>query len=725
MRMPSLSLFFTVMFLALFASNVFATLTGYMDFVYSDSIIKTEDPQGEESRIKLQSFSQSLSLNLEMRPFPKLRFLATGNLRQYVTEGSINDDEISQRTQILNPFLQLSLEDPLYKASAGYFRRDQIFKVSGSPDRHFVNEQWLGNIYLTPVELPSLWINTVRTSIYDVDRSLIDTVDDLLSLTSEYRWNDLYLRYYGTYDKVENRIEDQQTRALSNAIEVRYDKRFFDNMVIFSSGYLATFRETEITGKGKQFVLISILPFAGLSVIDDTPLDGALEQNSLLIDGNNGATAGIDIGTGGPGAPRRTWNMGIDFFTEQEVDTIYVWVDRELPSDISGAFSWQVYVSRDNITWTLAESNPAVKFGILQNRFEIQFPLQKTRFIKVVTTSLSATVPVPPGFEVTNIFVTEIEAFRSQPGKEGVLEISDESHRINFYGRINILKTPVLYYDVGYTSLITRGTSRPTLITWNLLNALNLSHSFSPIFATSARIQREDSDSAEGDVQAIAYTISFNALPSRTLNHTLTFSGRFEENPSGHLKRNGVYLYNTMELYRGINLLASAGAVFSTLETGQEQVSPSYNFGAEIHPKDYLTILLNYTSTETKITGGGMPEVKTFSRRSEATLSYYPFQALYISASLGHVSQTERDYTFHNYSINWRPFPAGQLLVSINYNEDFRSDINERVKSFSPNVRWNFGRSSWLNISYTIIKAESDVTETDQRTFTANLRIGF
>jgi len=703
-----------------------ASLTGYMELSYTDFRSETEFTTGQPSSDShIQGFRQVYSLTLDRRIYPKLRLLASGLFDQNISKGKIDDLDLNQRSTILRPFVQLSLDDPLYKADVGYSRADRITKVSGLPGAHFVNEQWLASVNWRPEGFPTFQLRGLRSNTFDADRLVRDNTDNLLNLTSEYRFRDFYLRYYGTYGDAKNRLEDLRTKTLSHTAQVTYDTRFFRDRVQVSADYQFSYRNIEaISGRGGD-VLLPTNPFAGLSGIDDTPLAGALEQNSLLIDGNTTASAGIDLGAGPAGSTPRTWNMGLDLFSQTEVNVVYVWVDRELPPAVSNAFSWKVYVSSDNLFWTLADPSPSVRFGLFQNRFELRFPGVTSRFIKVVTETLSPTVPVPFGSDVSNIFVTELQALRAIPTESGKVRFSDHSHRINFYGRVNILDSPVLYYTTGYTSVISSGRAgSPSRTRWNFLNALNLNHRLSRVFSVSAKLEREDSHDTQGDATAHGYSVSVSAIPLRTLSHTLAVNGRFEENPAGRLTRNGVFLNNVIELYKGIRIYADGGVVLSGIETGQDQVSQTYNAGVEIAPRSNLTIALTYNSTEAETTGGGLPEAKTLTRTSEAGLSYSPFRTLHLILSLGRVLQQGRSFTLHNYGVTWSPFPGGAIQISLNYNENFRSDLNEKVRTFSPNVRWNFMRQSWLNVSYFLLKSTSDLARTNQKSFLASLRIG-
>ncbi len=725
---PLLWAFVIVTALIVLPGSAMAVLTGYVDLTYSDVSSESEQASTQqEAKSRSFGFHQIYSLTLDRQLYPNLKLLASGLFDQNITKTKTPDQDTNQRTTTVRPLIELSLDDPIYNGSAGYSRRDDITKASGAPNLHLVNEEWRANLYWRPEALPTLQVRGSRTNTYDTDRAQVNLTDDLITVTSEFRQKGLYLRYYGTFDDATNKVVDLRTKTFTNTGEVSYENKFFGDRVQVFADYQITLNNTDVTSRGRGEVLLpTIFPFAGLSSVDDTPLDGALEQNNLLIDGNTGASAGVDLGTGSPGTPTRTWNIGLDFFTVAEVNTLFVWVDRELPSAVSQAFSWRVYASSDNMFWTLVDAAPSVQVGLFQNRFELRFTTVTSRFIKVVTDSLSPGVPVPPGTDASHIFVTELQSFLSTTSGSGKTSLSDNTQRINVFGRTDLLYNPLVYYTVAYTSVISSGRAgQPSQTRWTVLNALNLNHRLSRVFSTTAKVEKEDSSDTRGKTTAYAYTLSVNAVPMRTLNHTLTVSGRFEDNPDGHLTRNGAFLTNNIDLYKGVRLYGTGGVSVSTIETGQDEFSPSYTAGIEVSPRNNLTFLLSYNSSETRRSGGGLPETKTFTRSGDASVTYYPLRTLYLFLSLGRVSQENKSFTLHNYAVTWSPFPGGQLQASLNYNESFRSDENEKVITLTPNLRWNMSRRSWLNVSYFISRTKSDIQRAKDKIFAVNLRLGW
>lgn len=699
-------------------------ISGYLDLTYSDLDSKTKLPTGDISKIRSRTFRQQYSLTLEKTIYPNLRFLASGIFEKDIVKSTIDGAESSATTTIARPLLDLTLKTPFTTAGVSYIRREEKDDISGSPTVTTVNEEYSAILGLKPSGLPSLDMQIKRTNIFDKSRSLLDTTEDSVLLTSAYEpMKNLIVRYQGNYKDSKNRLVDLDIKELDHNGKITYDGTFFKDRVTLSASYDVTRRSTDITSGGGGNVLFQVIPVFGLSSLNDIPIQGALDQNNALIDGTTLVGAGINIGPPSVGGDTRARNIGLDFFLGTELNTLFVWVDRELPGSVASSFSWDIYISSDNLTWTFFQTVSPAPFGPFQNRFELTFPNVKTRFIKVVTKPLSLTVVAPPGFDVSNIFVTELQAFLSKPAAEAKGETVTTTQIYNVYVKARLLDSPFIFYDLSYFLVDTSGAASARRST--LSNGLNISHRLSEVFSGTARIAREDSVEQTGNIVAYIANASLRAIPLKTLSHNLSYSGRFEDTSEGRTERNALFLYNTAELYRGISAYLSGGISFSRLELDRREKSIVVSFGANIVPHRTLTLTLNASSTNTDQTGGGRPDSSLVTRRGDVSLAYYPYKTLYLFASWSKLIQDTRKDTLQNYAVTWAPFPGGALQFTFAYNENLRAFDNAHERIIRPSLRLNFSARSFLDISYLIIRSDSVTEKTSSRTFNTNLRIAF
>ena len=76
------------------------------------------------------------------------------------------------------------------------------------------------------------------------------------------------------------------------------------------------------------------------------------------------------------------------------------------------------------------------------------------------------------------------------------------------------------------------------------------------------------------------------------------------------------------------------------------------------------------------------------------------------------------------YSINWSPFPDGQLNFLLGYNQTIDADGNE-TEILSPEVRWQIMRSTLLTLAFDYGTLESESLIREVKTFRLNFRTIF
>src|SRR5262249_17285966 len=300
-----------------------------------------------------------------------------------------------------------------------------------------------------PVDLPTARMQYFKTDQFDRTRRFQDTTEDRLELTSDYRpVPELYLYYRGSTEDTDDRANETRLERVTHSGRVIYDDAWWDDRVTLSSDYNYLSRRTDTTTSGNGEILFPRTPLGGLSVIDDTPDLGALDPNPALIDANFVAGAGLNLGLPPVGGDDRPINVGLDFGPETEVNSLLVWIDRDLPSGISSSFTWQIYTSTDNLNWTPRAAPTSVVFGPFLTLFEIRFTNLVTRYVKVVTRPLSPSVPFASDWPV--ILVTEMQAQLARPAAAVEGRTSEKTHIYNLSARVRLLDVPSLYYEMTY-----------------------------------------------------------------------------------------------------------------------------------------------------------------------------------------------------------------------------------------------------------------------------------
>ena len=701
------------------AQGLVQGVSGLLEFNYSFFSSKTTDAAGVTTKTESNNYNPRFTFDIDTKIFPNLRLHAGGIAELVKTD--VQTSGIDTKTDItrFRPYFDLTLENPLYTAGIGYIRRQERTAVSDSPSVTLVNEEYNAIFGWRPEGLPNIDMRIRRTNSFDEDRQLRDIKEDYINLISKYVYKGLQLNYYGTYIHTMDDLNNFDVKQYIHSGRAAYSDSFLDRRVLLNTTYDVFYSELETVSEGTGFVALQIFPFAGLSKIDNTlpPLPLALDPNPALVDSNTTASAGIDLVSDPPLVKRQ---IGLDFLNPAEVNQLLVWVDRELSSTIASGFSWDLFISEDNLTWTHWAGPMTGSFGPFQNRFEINFPnvIPPRRYIKVVTTPLARSPLVPP-----NIFVTELQAFLRRPVAEVAGKTRRASHTYNLDGKARILDSPLLFYDLYYFFNRVEPSSQQR---YTVSNGFSANHRFSTVFSGSARVAREDGKEGEKKRIAYIYNASIVADPLRTLRSSLVFSGRDEEIDGKPNDTNSVFLYNTAQLYQGIDINLNGGLNFSTRETGEKGRDIIINLGASIVPHRTLTLGLHYSDTMSSRRGGESGDSSTYTRRADLNVNFNPVRTVYLSALLELIAEKgQRTETTQNYSVNWSPFPDGALQFNISYNENLRSEDRSKERFFTPNVRYKITRRSYLDLTYQMIRSESNVQKTESQVVSTSLKIFF
>jgi hypothetical protein len=699
------------------AQGLIEGVSGSLESTYSFFNSKTTDASGNTVKTSTQTFNDRFQLDINTKIFPNLRLRTGGIVEGTWSAFDDKTNDIITRTTVLDfrPYIDLTLETPLYTASLGYVRRQDRVEVFHLPAVTLISNEYYGILGWRPEGLPSIDAQIRRRDLYDSDKSFRDIKEDFISLNPKYQYEGLQLQYYGTYLHRRDDLIDLDTEQYTHSGRASYASSFFNNRVALSTNYNILYQDTKTVSGGKGFVTFQAFPGRGLSPItpNDTLTPITLDPNPNLIDGNTTATAGIDLVSDVPLVRRQ---IGLDFLNPTQVNQLLVWVDRELTSTVASSFTWDVFISGDNLTWTHWAGPMAGTFGPFQNRFEINFSSVTTRYIKVVTTPLLRSPLVPP-----DIFVTELQAFLQTPAADVKGSVSRTTHNYDLDVKTRILDIPSLFYEVYYffNRQDPSGQQR-----YDLINSLYANHRFSEVFSGKAKVGIENGEELGEKRLAYIYDAAVIADPLRTLHHSLVFNGKEEKIGGRPNNTNSIILYNTAQLYRGYDINLNGGVTFTKQESGVDGRDFLINFQTNIVPHRTMNLGLNYSNTISRRTGGDRSSSSTYIQTVDLNLSYNPFRTLNLFAFLQYITEKgQKDKILQNYAINWSPFPDGALQFNIAYNENYRTDDHLVERIIQPNVRYNFSKRSYVELSYQLIRSRSDIQKIDSNLLSTTVKI--
>lgn len=699
------------------AQGIFQGISGLLEFDYSFFTTRAKDTTGITTKTETSSYRPRFTLNINTKIFPNLRLHAGGIAELNKTKFNTGGEDAKTTITKVRPYIDLTLETPLYTAGLGYIRREEKTSTSHSPSITLVNEEYNAILGWRPEGLPHTDVRLRKTHTFDDDKVLRDIKEDYVNLISKYTYGGLYVNYYGTYIHTQDDLHNLDVTQYTHSGRVAYGGRFLNNRISVSTTYDVFHQQLKTVSEGLGFVTSPLFSFAGLSKIDNTMDLITLDSNPSLVDGNTTAGVGIDLVADPPLVKRQ---LGLDFLNPTEVNQLLIWVDRELTSAIAGSFSWDIFISEDNLTWTHWAGPITGSFGAFENRFEISFPnvIPPKKFIKVVTTPLSRSPLAPP-----NIFVTELQAFQQTPASDVARKTRRASHTYNLDAKARILNSPTLFYDFYYFFNRIEPSSDQR---YSLSNGFSVSHRFSRVFSATARVAREIGKEEDEKRYTNVYNASIVAEPLMTLRNSLVFSGRDEEVGGKPSDAYSVFLYNTAQLYQGIDLNLNGGMNFSKQEKGKKSRDFIINLGMNIIPHRTLTLGLNYSETLSRQKGSGRGSFTNYTGRLDLNANYNPLKTVHLFGSIQFLGEKgEGPETIQNYGINWSPFPDGALQFNITYNEGITSEDHSKERTLTPSIRYKITRRSYLDVSYQMIRNESKTQKANSQVFSAGLKVFF
>lgn len=692
---------------------------------------ETVDANGVTQRLDSWALTQRYRLNLDKSFFPLLRF-ATGGLFEQLNGRSETDgvgNDLKNRTASF--YANLTGGSPVLSASGGYSRRQA---GAGGQANEQIHEELTALIAWKPLDLPTLSLRFSHPTTHDEERRSQDVVADQANLTATWQpLPQLDLRYSFDWSNPRDLLRGSDVTSVVQSGAANYSASLPTWRTSVGASLAVTGRRTLITAAGAGGTLATQqFPLAGLSVVEAfpaTPALVALAPNAQLIDGNLTAGAGVNLGllaTPSGSAEVHSVDLGVQFADAvTPVNTLYVWTDQSLidPAknlDLSTRFAFTAWQSDDNLHWTQVGIVGQPVYPLFQNRFEITIQPTSARYLKLVTRPLTLADTTDTRFN--NVLVTEVQAYnvtaltRSSGWQKSDSELFTLGLRTQLFGRNDLsFDTALQLSRAGQSG----GASRET---WSVASGLNYSRRLSPIFLVSARLGRQDSSQGEGHLGALVYSATLAADELPTLGQSLSYSGQVTTAAAGTSTGNSISFTNRAQILRGLALLVGASWSITTSAAGQTVRANVITVSTTVQPHPKLTLSGGYGRTGSLVTGGVNPSGLGHEQHFDATASFTPFAALYLTGSVSRTVTDVQGYTLGSVAAGFSPFQGGALQLTFGFNQSLDTSGNI-TRVIAPGLRWNISRSIVLSASTSLVDSTTGQLETHQRGFDVNLRI--
>lgn len=724
------------------AQSLLESISGVNESTWSLISTTTKDrTSGTTTKTEIMSYGDRLWIRLNYNILPKLNLNVGGTFEETFEDPISGLDIGTTEITRLRPYIWLSLRDPVLSGTVGYSLADDTTKTEGQERVTLTQDTYLGDVLWRPAGLPATELRYTRTLTHDEPKTTVDTTQDQIYLKSEYIYGGFDGYYAGRYIDTHDNLRGLDATQITHEGRLIYNGSFFDGRVSVVTDnrerYTQITADTDIQGTALVAATALSLPATqGLSAVGSTPLTDVLAPNGALINGDLTTSAGVNIGFQAGDLTLR--QVGLNFGTAVTVNRLDIWATgfgaTPLPADISSAFAWSIYTSSDNITWTLQTAAATAQFGPFDNRFRVTFPPVTAQYIKAVTRPLPGGIVGSTNSNLfPTIFITEVQAFSDTSGQAASagkkrFTVDQTARSDDLEVRVILLRIPLLYYrfDANYVEFEPNGQTRYTIS-----NGLFLTHRLSRIFTTSANASFEFGEENKQSRQAVLYYGALTATPLPTLTDSLVVSGNEQLEGKTTTTNNSVILYNTAQLYRGINAQLQLGALFtSNEEVGGESSQRRdlfVNLGTTITPHPALTFTGYYLGKLSRATGSAAAVGDTVEHRLDLGLAFNPFRTLFFTATANILSETGQPLlVLQNYSANWTPFPDGNLQLSFFYSESHQPDGTDS-RIIQPTVRWYLSsrHRSYFQATYELNTSDSPLQKTESKVFSTRLNIYF
>ena len=181
------------------AQGLLQGVSGLFELNYSFLSTKTTDSTGLTTKTVTNNFNPRVTLMVDTNIFPNLKLdagvIVEKNISWLKTDGTNTKSDMTD----FRPYINLTLNTPLYTAGIGYDRRQETVKTSGSAGVTTVNEVYNVVLGWRPEGLPMIDARLTQTNLFDEKHDVQNTTTDYGLLSARYTYKNLDLRYQGTY----------------------------------------------------------------------------------------------------------------------------------------------------------------------------------------------------------------------------------------------------------------------------------------------------------------------------------------------------------------------------------------------------------------------------------------------------------------------------------------------------------------------------------------------
>jgi hypothetical protein len=243
------------------------------------------------------------------------------------------------------------------------------------------------------------------------------------------------------------------------------------------------------------------------------------------------------------------------------------------------------------------------------------------------------------------------------------------------------------------------------------------------VLSSNVNGQRTDTSVQDDDRVNYSYGASLRAVWLSTFDQALTYTGRYEDSDFGTANQNSIFLRSNAILYRGWSAFLDVGYSQEETFSGEKITSSIIRPGTSIQPHPTLDLNLDFSFKRTEQSGADIGP--TDETKWDVQAFYTPFNNLSFFGKVNGIYRDGDTDLYQQYTMNWSPYPDGDLQFYFTFNEILVSENNQEQTVVGPGLKWTIGRHFTLDASYNWTTDDSDIQKIESNIFNAELRVIF
>ncbi|MBI5182766.1 MAG: hypothetical protein HY999_00155 [Nitrospinae bacterium] len=616
---------------------------------------------------------------------------------------TLNNTEDKESSD-LSPSFLLRMSNDLFSSNLGY----RYSAVDPEEGDNRSSKIYSMDLISRLDEIPSFGVSYNKGENFTLGH--ITNQNSNFNITSGYGYRFFNLRYDYTRGDSEEIKAETSSKSDRHFGTIDLSESFLKNKINLSGRYGILHSSIKDSSKKPTNFLDELDLARGLFTDDPTPVitdPPEITNTPSLIDKDKASSTGITIKTSNK-------NIGVDLGDVKRVNKVYIYIT-SIGSPNQSDFKWDIYKSKDGISWDSVSTNNTFGFDPTNSRFYYEDSTGiETRYFKVVNKNQVDII-------TNDIYITEIEVLSYLSiEKKTELESNMLRHEIGFNANFQPIERIGLSYNLFYETserepIFEAYRNEPrSQTTFQLLQGTNLSTKLHRYLSSLVSYQTLLQHSVAVRTGMDSYSLQFTSSPLETLRSSLTLN-RSESTEESIIQSRGdsAVLSISSNPYYGVDLgldfLISGYKDFSGTKTTTKSISTDINLD--------LTKEIRVTTYSSVTWQSGRESQNIYILRP--TFNYRISENLYLIITEDLRGNDDFELG-SNFNANWHA--SQDLQFTIGYNrQDWGDTTSENINS---TISWNISRYLVLRLGYNRSIQENNI-ESKIDTFTTRLSTRF